>query len=501
MPYAPPPAGAPEGVYHHDFDPENVYRIPASLTEDYFVFYYDEVKDEAGAVTQPARWIAYTDIQQTDPFTISEKASLRAVAWHHERRVISLEERLKDKPAVTVTTPSAPPRAEVRARAPDPFSGEPDDKGAIVPSIRDFVRAVRKYVQAQHQVSPMSPERMINVTATYLTGEAAQWYEQQTEEMEKYVEDLEDRQAARRRRERRRRRRESEGAAIMNEDESSEEDEEDESDDMLDYDGPLANLDNLLEALLKEFEDVDIEATVQHKLEVIRMDQDTTAETHVRHFNHWGRHSGYNDKALMGYFRRSLPSGLQSKIRNMAERPKTLKAYQDRAIKFDRDRREDQEERRMTRPAANTGNSGNQPRAQQATPTTPRSSPQAPTTNANRTQPQTGQWRPWGSVSRPAQNYGINAVDRDPRCFKCGKTDGHIARDCPTPLEEIRRTLGRDSLFPVPTPRRTAQNRATNFANAGEFVNALSAEQRAEMAQALQSGSAQGQQDFGNGSS
>lgn len=65
MPYAPPPAGAPEGVYHHDFDPENVYRIPASLTEDYFVFYYDEVKDEAGAVTQPARWIAYTDIQQS----------------------------------------------------------------------------------------------------------------------------------------------------------------------------------------------------------------------------------------------------------------------------------------------------------------------------------------------------------------------------------------------------------------------------------------------------
>ena len=84
-------------------------------------------------------------------------------------------------------------------------------------------------------------------------------------------------------------------------------------------------------------------------------------------------------------------------------------------------------------------------------------------------------------------------VTRDPRCFKCGKADGHIARECQTPVSEIRSRLGRDSLFPAPRlGGRPVQNRATNFANAGEFINAMSPEDRAEMLRALQTGGAQG---------
>ena len=66
--------------------------------------------------------------------------------------------------------------------------------------------------------------------------------------------------------------------------------------------------------------------------------------------------------------------------------------------------------------------------------------------------------------------------------------DGHFASNCPTPIAEIRRRWGRDSMY---TPR-AVQNRATNFADVGEFVGAMSQEQREELVRALQTGGAQG---------
>ena len=101
----------------------------------------------------------------------------------------------------------------------------------------------------------------------------------------------------------------------------------------------------------------------------------------------------------------------------------------------------------------------------------------------------------------------IDAMAQDTRmCYKCGKT-GHISRFCRTPVDEIRRTYGRDSMYPPPpTAGRPAQNRATTFANAGEFVSSMTAEQRTELIQALQIGgtpsaSQTPPQDFANGSS
>ena len=79
---------------------------------------------------------------------------------------------------------------------------------------------------------------------------------------------------------------------------------------------------------------------------------------------------------------------------------------------------------------------------------------------------------------------------RDQRCFKCGKADGHIARFCPTPVAEIRSRWGRDSMYQP--GGRPVQNRATNFANAGEWAAALSPADRVEALRALQTGGAQG---------
>ena len=77
------------------------------------------------------------------------------------------------------------------------------------------------------------------------------------------------------------------------------------------------------------------------------------------------------------------------------------------------------------------------------------------------------------------------------------------------PLEEIRRRFGRDRMFIPKAERQPMQNRATTFANPGEFAQALSQQDREELLRALQTGGAQGadqtppatQQGFASGSS
>lgn len=87
----------------------------------------------------------------------------------------------------------------------------------------------------------------------------------------------------------------------------------------------------------------------------------------------------------------------------------------------------------------------------------------------------------------------IDAMTQETRmCYKCGK-NGHISRVCRTPVDEIRHTFERDSMFSPPSAGSCpAQNRATNFANVGEFVGAMTQEQRAELVQVLQTGGTQG---------
>ena len=177
----------------------------------------------------------------------------------------------------------------------------------------------------------------------------------------------------------------------------------------------------------------------------------------------------------------------------------------------------------MFRPATNTGSQ--QPRSL----STPQSNncsrgnyqPQQPR-NANHWQPQGGNFRPWGTQQQqptpaPRTNNGpvpmdIDAAYQAQQCFRCGD-EGHISRDCTTSIDVIRQRFGRNSMIPPPRPGQPrfapAQRvRAAEFANAAEFVNAMTQEQVQQLAQAMAArsssttgSSSSGSQGFASGSS
>ena len=477
------PNNLPEHVYHHDLDPVSMFRLAKDIDNDYYVQWW-----ERQDTNLPDEWAAY-ETPLDGPVPISEPMKRRAQIIMKDRQIRDLQQQVANAP---VQPPPPPPpvvnteRNQIRAHAPTAFSGIPNDKGEYKPEAREFVREMQSYIDAQEVDTYLSEDKRMAYAMTYLTGEAAVWIEQLKEEKEEFMEEQED------------------------------------ADDPKDYEGPLRSLEKLLDALLVEFEDVDREATAQHKLETLHMGQET-AEAHVRRFKTLARYSGYNDKALVGYFKRSLTPGLKSKITQLAERPVDLKDWYQRAIKFDRQWREDQDERRNSRstttPRTNTTTTPRNNNSSNNSPAPP--SNQSQPRNPNQWQPRNG-WRPWGAPQQSAPrapapvtntNTGVVPMDIDAAnavgaCYRCGQT-GHLARFCTTPESQIRQRYGRDRMIPPPRFGQPMQNRVTTFANASEFVNSLSPEQRAELAQSFATPGASGStaspssstQDFASGSS
>lgn len=374
---------------------------------------------------------------------------------------------------------AAAPRTHTRAHAPTVFTGIPDDKGKYDPTPRDFARVMLNYIHAQEAANgvTLSENHRICLASTYLAGDAAEWYEQILEEAQQIT------------------------IAHANDPQ------------LPPYDGPMVEYARFEQALLHEFEDVDLTETAQHKINAIVMGNDT-AEAHVRHFKYYARHSGFNDAALLVFFKKLLKPALKSKIQGMNPRPTTLQGWYEEAVAFDRQYREDEQEKKNTRSAVanqsstlrNSNNQSLRPAQQQQ----PR--------NSNQWQPSNGMFRRWGSVAQPApaarNNTGVQPMDiyaafQARVCFKCGKS-GHISRFCFTPVEEIQRTFGWNSMIP-PQQKQGApmQNRVTEFANAEEFAATLSEQERAQLLRAIQPGGAQsatpaapsGAQGFGSGSS
>ena len=94
----------------------------------------------------------------------------------------------------------------------------------------------------------------------------------------------------------------------------------------------------------------------------------------------------------------------------------------------------------------------------------------------------------------------IDAAFAARECFKCGK-GGHIARECTAPIDEIRRTYGRDSYIPPPRASRAYQARAQEFGSIGEFARALSPSEWEQMQRERGGGGASGSGSGGQASS
>ncbi|KZV61329.1 hypothetical protein PENSPDRAFT_693514 [Peniophora sp. CONT] len=307
----------------------------------------------------------------------------------------------------------AAPHLNICLGTPHTFTSIANDKGVYNPVPHDFVRNTRNYIFAQEKQ----------------TG-----YEQEVKKAEKWE------------------------AEVVN-------------DPTLVCTGALSNLDHFTDALLKQFEDIDIKKTAIHKIFTI-LQGTNSAEVHVCLFKDWA----------------SLKLALLDKVNGQDKHvPETLEGWYEDTVRFDRQWHENHLDRKGTS-GNGTNNSTSRVNTQQQQPQQPRN---------------TNQFRPWGSVAQPAQQQqqlqqpyrgpqpmDVDTLTRDPRCFECGKTDGHFASNCPTPIAEIQRCWGRDSMY---TPGgRTVQNRGTNFANVGEYLNAMSQEQREELAHALQASGVQG---------
>ncbi|KZV59664.1 hypothetical protein PENSPDRAFT_694947 [Peniophora sp. CONT] len=320
--------------------------------------------------------------------------------------------------------PAAPRPQAVRVPLPQSFSGVPTKEGMYEPAPCDFSLSVALYLR--HQQIEMreifTNDRKIHIFTGFLEQSVARWYNQLLLE----------------------RNRQSQGP--------------------LAYQGPLRSMDALADKFLNDYEDINIRATAKHKIKTLTQGSNS-AEAHVRFFKEWADLSGYDQDALIDWFKLGLKVALKDKVSNQGKnRPTTLEDWYEDAMYFDRQYREDQLEKSMSRGGNNANNnlSGSRANAQQ------QQQPQQPR-NVNQWAPLTnnGQFRPWGSIAQPAQQQ------QQPRQPYRG----------PAPMDVDTMTMY--------TPRAT-QNRSTNFANVGEYLNAMSQEQREELAHALQTGGAQG---------
>lgn len=450
------PASLPIGAYHDDTNANTIYRIPNSPSTFLFIT----------ILTGGNTWSASSDGTMF-PDPVTENMQTRAVMYQAQAAQARANAEIQNlQNALSTLQPRAAPpapRPRLHARQPDAFSGNPGkDKTEAAP--RDFTRTFEAYVNAEIALSgPITDENKIILFVAYLKGDALRWIQQ-----------LDDARTA------------WDDRHTVN------------PANVPVYNGPLSSYYDLATAFLKEFEDVDIRATARHKLITIHMGEgpDDMAEKYIWDFKELARQSGYNDLALISHFSRSIPQCLQTKVQNLGRHcPTILAGWYDEAVVFDRQYREDQSEKKHFRGPASVQRPPQGNRTNQSTRPPPAFSP-SPTTF----------WCPSVPTQTPRPT-DPNTMEIDntqtPRiCHRCGMS-GHIARRCRTSQADIQAKYGRDRYMPRPAYSGPSQQvRGNTFASPQEWIQSLSAEERASMLGALQGSdpTQDTQSGFGDGS-
>ncbi|VDC02312.1 unnamed protein product [Peniophora sp. CBMAI 1063] len=465
MPYVDPanyPTDIPEGGWHADVDDADDFRLPSGLDTDLFLY-------RAERTDGSLFWVVKENARTAARSPTAEQLAA-AIGFSKDRLIRALWAEIGTLHAQPPQPPQpqgpqGPAQAaaarpqQVRLPLPRSFSGVPTKEGVYNPEPRDFTVTISHYVYAQSQELGVAfdEDRKIRVFSSFLEQSAARWYHQLLQEREITLRSGQP------------------------------------------YTGPLNDTDALVAAFLREYEDVNIRATAKHKIRTLQ--QDSTAEAHVRFFKEYAMLSGYGEEALIDWFKSSLKVALKDKVNGQGkQRLTTLEGWYEDAILFDRQYREDQLDRALARKSSQPATGNTSARNQSAgannntgRPTGGSQQQQAPR-NANQWQPRNGNWRPWGAPAQqqrapaPAAKTGVVSMDIDAAnaamaCYRCG--ENHLARNCDTPTETIRQKYGRDRMIPFPPGYRA---RATTFANVDDFAASLSPADRADLARVLQSG-------------